>query len=118
MYNTLSLIKNYLEKSFLEKEKSMNSLGYVNVTLAPIEKEGQKEGEDIVITLLRVEEETSRKPQNVFQYGIDAQDGKRKAMSKRRNPDVFQKRCYLRWPFATRGKRPACPYGLNQNGGQ
>ena len=88
MYTTLYLIKEYLKNCFQYKETGRNNLGYVNVSLAPIEKDGQKEGEDIVITLLRVEEETSRKPQNVFQYGIDAQDGKRKAISKKRNPDV------------------------------
>lgn len=90
MYTTLYLIKEYLKNCFQYKETGRNNLGYVNVTLAPIEKDGQKEGEDIVITLLRVEEETSRKPQSVYQYqyGIDEKDGKRKAISKKRNPDV------------------------------
>ena len=88
MYNTLKDIRKYLENCFDSAKQKEKGLSKVMVVLAPIEKDGQKEGEDIVITLLRVEEETSRKPQNVFQYGIDAQDGKRKAMSKRRNPDI------------------------------
>lgn len=88
IHTTLLSLKKYLENTFQFKANRESSLGYVNVTLAPIEKEGQKEGEDIVITLLRLEEETSRKPQSVFQYGIDEKDGKRKALSKKRNPDV------------------------------
>ena len=80
---TLKAIQSYL----LEKMSSSTEYQLNDVYLDAIQKdESQKEG--LCITLLRIEEETSRKPQNVFRYEVDRQDGKKKVVSKNVNPDV------------------------------
>lgn len=55
-----------LHKKYITHEFSEDMHGSWEVKLSSIEKDGQKKGEDIVITFLRVEEETSRKPQSVL----------------------------------------------------
>lgn len=80
---TLKAIQSYL----LEKMSSSTEYQLNDVYLDAIQKdESQKEG--LCITLLRIEEETSRKPQNVFRYEVDRQDGKKKVVSKNVSPDV------------------------------
>lgn len=88
MYTSLTLIKKYLEDCFSPDRGRTVFVDKEKIVLAPIEKDGQKEGEDIVITLLRIEEETSRKPQNAFRYAVDEHDGRKKVVSKNVNPDV------------------------------
>lgn len=88
MYTTLTHIKEYLEDCFSPERARTVFVDKEKIVLAPIEKEGQGEGEDIVITLLRVEEETSRKQQSPFRYAVDERDGKKKVVSKNVNPDV------------------------------
>ena len=66
MLTILTSIQNYLKTSFREKESVEQNFDNINVTLAPIKKDGQEEGDEITISLLRIEEETSRKPQNVY----------------------------------------------------
>ncbi|MBR4712270.1 MAG: DUF4255 domain-containing protein [Paludibacteraceae bacterium] len=88
MYTTLNHIKEYLEDCFSPERARTVFVDKEKIVLAPIEKEGQKEGEDIVITLLRIEEETSRKQQSPFRYAVDERDGKKKVVSKNVNPDV------------------------------
>ena len=88
MYTTLTHIKKYLEYCFSPERTRTVFVDKEKIVLAPIEKEGQGEGEDIVITLLRVEEETSRKQQSPFRYAVDERDGKKKVVSKNVNPDV------------------------------
>lgn len=83
MHTILTSIQQYLKTSFREKESAEQNFNNVNVTLAPIKKDGQEEGEDITISLLRIEEETSRKPQNVYHYIKDEDKVIKKA-----NPDV------------------------------
>lgn len=56
----LKAIKDYLE-SFLTMEDDK-----LNIVLNSVKKENDKEQEDVVITLLRIEEETSRKPQQTY----------------------------------------------------
>lgn len=80
---TLKAIQSYL----LEKMSSSTEYQLNDVYLDAIQKdESQKEG--LCITLLRIVEETSRKPQNVFRYEVDRQDGKKKVVSKNVSPDV------------------------------
>ena len=88
MYTTLTHIKKYLEYCFSPERARTVFVDKEKIVLAPIEKEGQGEGEDIVITLLRIEEETSRKQQSPFRYAVDERDGKKKVVSKNVNPDV------------------------------
>ncbi len=88
MYSTLTHIKEYLEDCFSPERARTVFVDKEKIVLAPIEKEGQGEGEDIVITLLRIEEETSRKQQSPFRYAVDERDGKKKVVSKNVNPDV------------------------------
>lgn len=88
MYTILNHIKEYLEDCFSPERARTVFVDKEKIVLAPIEKEGQGEGEDIVITLLRVEEETSRKQQSPFRYAVDERDGKKKVVSKNVNPDV------------------------------
>lgn len=88
LYSILLILRDYLDNCFRKKENGNSDSCHVDVSLAPIEKEGQGEGEDIVITLLRVEEETSRKQQSPFRYAVDERDGKKKVVSKNVNPDV------------------------------
>ncbi len=88
MYSTLTHIKKYLEYCFSPERARTVFVDKEKIVLAPIEKEGQGEGEDIVITLLRIEEETSRKQQSPFRYAVDERDGKKKVVSKNVNPDV------------------------------
>lgn len=71
MHTILTSIQNYLKSSFREKESAEQNFDNINVTLAPIKKDGQEEGDDITISLLRIEEETSRKPQKVYHYNKD-----------------------------------------------
>ena len=83
MLTILTSIQNYLKTSFREKESVEQNFDNINVTLAPIKKDGQEEGDEITISLLRIEEETSRKPQNVYHYIKDEDKVIKKA-----NPDV------------------------------
>ena len=83
MHTILTSIQQYLKTSFREKESADQNFNNVNVTLAPIKKDGQEEGDDITISLLRIEEETSRRPQNVYHYIKDEDKVIKKA-----NPDV------------------------------
>ena len=82
MHTILTSIQKYLKTSFREKESTEQNFDNVNITLAPIKKDGQEEGDDITISLLRIEEETSRKPQKVYHYNKD--DDK---LIKKTNPD-------------------------------
>jgi len=80
---TLKAIQSYL----LEKMRSSTEYQLNDVYLDTIQKDvAQKEG--LCITLLRIEEETSRKQQSPFRYAVDGQDGKKKVVSKNVNPDV------------------------------
>ncbi len=88
LYSILLILRDYLDNCFRKKENGNSDSCHVDVSLAPIEKEGQGEGEDIVITLLRIEEETSRKQQSPFRYAVDERDGKKKVVSKNVSPDV------------------------------
>ena len=78
MYTTLNAIKTYLEQKFRQQK---NSLGW-EVELGPIEKEGQDD-KGLLITLVRIEEETSIKQPNA-KLRIDAGDKKHYYA----NPDV------------------------------
>ena len=64
MHTTLNTIKTYLEQRFIAAGCNWQ------VKLGPIEKEGQTE-EDLLITLLRVEEETSVKQPTAFHRTSD-----------------------------------------------
>ena len=75
LLSSIELLKKYLETQSCGSIRSFGS-----VTLAPIEKEGQTE-EDLLITLLRIEEETSRKPQSVHRHEGEG-------VRKQTNPDV------------------------------
>lgn len=59
MYTTLNTIQNYLSKKLKAVDNNWQ------VKLGPIEKEGQTE-EGLLITLVRIEEETSTKKQTAF----------------------------------------------------
>ena len=59
MYTTLNTIQNYLNKKLKAVDNNWQ------VKLGPIEKEGQSE-EGLLITLVRIEEETSTKKQTAF----------------------------------------------------
>lgn len=59
IYNILKEIKDYISEN--------KSDAYGDCILSAIEKEDDPNGE-IVISLLRIEEETSRKPQSVYEY--------------------------------------------------
>ena len=80
---TLEAIQSYLlEKMYPSSEYQLNG-----IYLDAIQKDvSQKEG--LCITLLHVEEETSRKQQSPFRYAMDERDGKKKVVSKNVNPDV------------------------------
>jgi len=78
MHTILTSIQNYLKTSLQTSE-----FDHITIGLAPIKKDGQEKDDEITITLLRIEEETSRKPQNVYHY-IKEDD----KMIKRANPDV------------------------------
>lgn len=78
MHKTLTSIQNYLKSSLQTSEFDQIAIG-----LAPIQKDGQEKDDEITITLLRIEEETSRKPQNVYHY-IKEED----KMIKKVNPDI------------------------------
>ena len=64
MHTTLNTIKTYLEQRFIAGGCNWQ------VKLGPVEKEGQTE-EDLLITLLRVEEETSVKQPTAFHRTSD-----------------------------------------------
>ncbi|MBR2261319.1 MAG: DUF4255 domain-containing protein [Paludibacteraceae bacterium] len=74
--NILNDIKIYINKNLSGPDKDF-------IGLAPIKKDGQENDEDVTITLLRIEEETSRKPQSVYHYVKE--DDK---LIKKANPDV------------------------------
>lgn len=78
MHTILTSIQNYLKNSLQTPE-----FNHINVGLAPIKKDGQENDDEITITLLRIEEETSRKPQSVYHYVKE--DDK---LIKKANPDV------------------------------
>ena len=78
MYNTLTSIKDYLKLKFGEQSHSQ---GW-EVELGPIEKDGQDD-KGLLITLVRVEEETSLKQPNA-KLRVDAGDKKHYYA----NPDV------------------------------
>ena len=78
MHTILTSIQNYLKNSLQTPE-----FNHINVGLAPIKKDGQENDDEITITLLRIEEETSRKPQSVYHYVKE--DDK---LIKKTNPDV------------------------------
>ena len=66
----LSALREYLEFRILEetkgdkKEFGLNNV--LNIELSPVKKEKDTTERDVVITLLRIEEETSRKPQESY----------------------------------------------------
>lgn len=83
MRTILTSIQDYLSSSFQKKDFQKYNFEHVSIKLAPIKKDGQENEEDITITLLRIEEETSRKPQSVYHYVKE--DDK---LIKKANPDV------------------------------
>lgn len=66
----LTALKEYLEARILEDTKGdtgdFGQNNALNIVLSPVKKDKDTEERDVVITLLRIEEETSRKPQDNF----------------------------------------------------
>ena len=66
----LTALKEYLEARILEDTKGdtgdFGRNNALNIVLSPVKKEKDTEERDVVITLLRIEEETSRKPQQNY----------------------------------------------------
>ena len=58
----LGAVRSYLEYAM----KAELADEHLNVVLNSVKKEKGTDEEDVVITLLRIEEETSRKPQNTY----------------------------------------------------
>ena len=76
---TLSILEEYLGY-FLGKED-------VKLAVFPDFEDAKKP--EVAITLLRIEEETSRKPVNIVQYDIVEKDGKKmKVAGNKKSPDV------------------------------
>lgn len=86
MYTNIPLVLNTL----CNKLNAVRKEEYGEITIDGIRKDNDNSSSegyrgDIIITLLRIEEETSHKPQNVY-YTPDTNDKQKKA--KRMNPDV------------------------------
>lgn len=66
----LTALKEYLEARILEDTKGdtgdFGRNDALNIVLSPVKKDKDTEERDVVITLLRIEEETSRKPQQNY----------------------------------------------------
>lgn len=78
---TLEAIEKHLIYSFSNRETP--EFKNIAIGLDPIKKDEQENKKEITITLLRIEEETSRKPQNVYHY--IKEDEK---VIKKVNPDI------------------------------
>ena len=75
----LSALKEYLEARILEDTKGdtgdFGRNNALNIVLSPVKKEKDTEERDVVITLLRIEEETSRKPQQNYYTEVWKENG-------------------------------------------
>lgn len=75
MSNDTHIIKDILHA--IKEYLSYNMEDRLNIVLNSVKKEKGAEEEDVVITLLRIEQETSRKPQNTFYLEGGEKDRKR-----------------------------------------
>ncbi|MBQ8069465.1 MAG: DUF4255 domain-containing protein [Bacteroidales bacterium] len=73
--NNTHIIKDILHS--IKEYLSCNMEDRLNIVLNSVKKDKGTEEEDIVITLLRIEQETSRKPQNTYYTEVWENDKKR-----------------------------------------
>ncbi len=73
--NNAHIIKDILHS--IKEYLSCNMEDRLNIVLNSVKKDKGAEEEDIVITLLRIEQETSRKPQNTYYTEVWENDRKR-----------------------------------------
>ena len=73
--NNAHIIKDILHS--IKEYLSCNMEDRLNIVLNSVKKDKGAEEEDIVITLLRIEQETSRKPQNTYYTEVWENDKKR-----------------------------------------
>ena len=73
--NNTHIIKDILHS--IKEYLSCNMEDRLNIVLNSVKKDKGTEEEDIVITLLRIEQETSRKPQNTYYTEVRENDKKR-----------------------------------------